>query len=198
MWSNSCTSASSRACRPWLLLSVLLTPLAGLAQQVPDAELRERLRDALAVSDSFSDRYEAQVWLTDMAGRLARQVPDPDERLEILVHVHREAKRAQLPPEMVLAVIDVESNFQRYAVSVANAQGLMQVMRFWLDELDMEGHDLFDIEKNLRMGCTILRYYYEMEKGDWVRALGRYNGSLGRMEYPNLVFDRLYNRWYLH
>lgn len=200
MWWHSCTTDRwwpERDACAWLLALLLLAPAAA-AQQEPDPELRERLRMALATSDSFADRFDAQVWLTDMATRLARQVPDPDERIDILVHAHREATRANLPPEMVLAVIDVESNFQRYAVSVANAQGLMQVMRFWLDELDMEGHELFDIEKNLRMGCTILRYYYDLEKGDWSRALGRYNGSLGRMEYPNKVFERLQRRWYPH
>jgi soluble lytic murein transglycosylase-like protein len=118
--------------------------------------LRLRLEAALAEPVSFEDRYDAEVWLTDMAGRLARRVPDPHERIEILQAVHREAVRAKLPPEMVLAVIDVESGFQRYAVSQANAQGLMQVMRFWLKELDMPGHALLDIQDNVRMGCIIL------------------------------------------
>ena len=184
-----------------MMLALLIVGLPGAlpasaASQERDPALRQRLQAALAEPVSFADRYEAEVWLTDMAGRLARKVPDPDERIEILEAVHREATRAQLPPEMVLAVIDVESGFQRYAVSRANAQGLMQIMRFWLKELDMPGHALLDIQDNIRMGCTILRYYYDMENGNWNRALARYNGSLGSQKYPNLVFDRLRSRWY--
>ncbi len=184
----------------WHMLLVLVVlchaPALHAATQERDDALREKLRTAIGSADSFDDRFDAEVWLTDMSARLARKVPDPDERLEILTTAHREAKRAGLPPEMVLAVIDVESGFQRYAVSRANAQGLMQIMRFWLDELGMPGHALFDIRQNIRMGCTILRHYYDMENGNWTRALGRYNGSLGSGTYPNLVFERLQRRWY--
>lgn len=171
-------------------------PSAAQPVQWEDPALRARLEAAIAESTSFADRFDAEVWLEDMSRRLAGRVQDPAERLEILRHAHAEATRAGLPPEMVLAVIDVESGFQRYAVSRANAQGLMQVMRFWLRELGMEGSALFDIQQNLRMGCTILRYYYDLEKGDWTRALARYNGSLGSRRYPNLVFERLRTRWY--
>jgi soluble lytic murein transglycosylase-like protein len=210
-WWNSCAAGGAERTRPGtrttrlsaallpgalLALGLLVTLPASAASQERDPALRQRLQAALAEPVSFADRYEAEVWLTDMAGRLARKVPDPDERIEILEAVHREATRAQLPPEMVLAVIDVESGFQRYAVSRANAQGLMQIMRFWLKELGMPGHALLDIQDNIRMGCTILRYYYDMENGNWNRALARYNGSLGSQKYPNLVFDRLQSRWY--
>jgi soluble lytic murein transglycosylase-like protein len=210
-WWNSCAAGGTERTRPGtrttrlsaallpgalLALGLLATLPASAASQERDPALRQRLQAALAEPVSFADRYEAEVWLTDMAGRLARKVPDPDERIEILEAVHREATRAQLPPEMVLAVIDVESGFQRYAVSRANAQGLMQIMRFWLKELGMPGHALLDIQDNIRMGCTILRYYYDMENGNWNRALARYNGSLGSQKYPNLVFDRLQSRWY--
>ena len=166
------------------------------ASQVPDPALRERLRAAMTESTSFPDRFDAQVWLTDMALRLGRQVRDPDEKILILKQVHWEAKRVGLPPEMILAVIDIESAFDAYAVSIAGAQGLMQVMPFWLDEIGRPGDRLVDIETNLRMGCTILRYYYDMEKGDWIRALGRYNGSLGSRKYPEKVLSRLSSRWY--
>lgn len=206
MWWNSCAARGPAPFRPsglpagTRLLVVALLALAGLparaAFQEDDPVLRERLRSVLAQADSFNDRFDAEVWLTDMSRRLARKVPDPEERLRILVSAHREARRAGLPPEMVLAVIDVESGFQPYAVSRANAQGLMQVMRFWLDELGMPGHALFDVEQNIRMGCTILRYYYDMEHGDWSRALARYNGSLGKPDYPQLVFERLRTRWF--
>jgi soluble lytic murein transglycosylase-like protein len=179
------------------MLVAALAPLcATAAGPHRDPVLREKLQAALEEPLAFEDRYEAEVWLTDMAGRLARNVPDPAERLEILTTVHREANRAGLPPEMILAVIDVESGFQRYAVSRANAQGLMQIMRFWLTELDMPGYALLDVQDNVRMGCTILRHYYDAEKGNWTRALARYNGSLGRREYPDLVFERLRTRWF--
>lgn len=166
------------------------------AAATADPVLREKLKAALDQPLAFEDRFEAEVWLTDMAGRLAPKVPDPGERLEILTAVHREASRVGLPPEMILAVIDVESGFQRYAVSRANAQGLMQVMRFWLAELGMPGHALLDVQENVRMGCTILRHYYDLEKGNWTRALARYNGSLGSRAYPDRVFERLRSRWF--
>lgn len=172
--------------------------LAAGAQSAepPDPALRERLREAMNDSTSFPDRFDAQVWLTDMAMRLGNQVEEPEERVFILQHVHWEATRVGLPPEMVLAVIDVESAFDAYAISVAGAQGLMQVMPFWLDEIGHPGDRLVDIKTNLRMGCTILKYYYDMENGDWWRALGRYNGSLGRREYPEKVLGRLSARWF--
>jgi len=180
--------------RPLLALGLLLAAGSALAGQIPTPELRARVRAVLEQADSFEDRFDAQVWLTDMAGRLGSQVEDPGTRLEILKLAHREARRANLPPEMVLAVIDVESAFNPYAVSSAGAQGLMQVMPFWRKEL---GHRrLVDIGDNLLMGCTILRYYYDMEKGDWNRALARYNGSLGRPDYPQKVLDRLSRRWF--
>ncbi|GIK34274.1 MAG: hypothetical protein AMXMBFR45_14640 [Gammaproteobacteria bacterium] len=187
-------TAEPRAWRRWLALVLLLAAGTAGAGQVPTPELRARVRAVLEQADSFEDRFDAQVWLTDMASRLGNQVPDPATRIEILKAAHREASRARLPPEMVLAVIDVESAFNPYAVSSAGAQGLMQVMPFWRKEL---GHRrLVDIGDNLLMGCTILRYYYDMEKGDWNRALARYNGSLGRPDYPQKVLDRLSRRWF--
>ena len=179
----------------WLTLAAA-APSASAAVEDHDPVLREKLQAALQEPLAFKDRFDAQVWLTDMAGRLSRKVPDPGERLEILTTVHREAARVGLPPEMILAVIDVESGFQRYAVSQTNAQGLMQIMRFWLTELGMPGYALLDVQQNVRMGCTILRYYYDQEHGNWMRALARYNGSLGSREYPDLVFERLRTRWF--
>lgn len=182
------------AARTLLLLALLLAAGASGGGQQPTPELRERVRAALASADSFEDRFEADVWLMDMANRLGRQVPDPDLRIRILKTVHREARRADLPAEMVLAVIDIESAFDPYAVSSAGAQGLMQVMPFWREEL---GHRrLTDVEANILMGCTILRAYYEKSQGDWMEALARYNGSLGRRDYPQKVLDRLSRRWY--
>ncbi|MEO7387395.1 MAG: lytic transglycosylase domain-containing protein [Gammaproteobacteria bacterium] len=181
-----------------LLAGILATfPTTLVAASVDrDPVLRAKLKAALEEPLAFEDRFEAEVWLTDMANRLARSVPDADERLEILTTVHREASRVGLPPEMILAVIDVESGFQRFAVSRANAQGLMQIMRFWLTELEMPGYALLDVRENVRMGCTILRHYYDLENGNWSRALARYNGSLGSRAYPDKVFERLSTRWF--
>ncbi len=173
-----------------------MTVAPALAQQQPDPELRAALKAAANSTESFEDRFDAEVWLTDMSRRLARQVKDPDERIEILTLVHVEATRAELPPELVLAVIEVESNFDRYAISVAGALGLMQVMPFWLDEIGRPDDNLLHIDTNLRYGCTILKYYLDKEKGDLRRALGRYNGSLGKRKYPNKVIDKLTRKWF--
>ncbi|MGI9330268.1 MAG: lytic transglycosylase domain-containing protein [Gammaproteobacteria bacterium] len=182
----------------WLAATLLIAVAAPLAaaQEKVDSALRDRLRAAMTDSASFPDRFDAQVWLTDMAIRLGNQVKDPAERVYILKRVHWEATRVELPPEMILAVIDIESAFDAYAVSVAGAQGLMQVMPFWLNEIGLPNDRLVNIDTNLRMGCTILKYYYDMEKGDWIRALGRYNGSLGSRKYPEKVLERLRSRWF--
>jgi soluble lytic murein transglycosylase-like protein len=166
------------------------------ARSGADPELREILVDAVADADSFEDRFAAEVWLTDMSQRLARQVPNLDERLEILKIVHHEATRSDVAPELVLAVIDVESNFDRYAISSASALGLMQVMPFWVKEVGREDkNELFDMRFNILLGCKILKYYLDMEKGDLVRGLGRYNGSLGKRWYADRVIDRLRSKW---
>lgn len=178
------------------LLLALFSPLPAAAEQVPDTELREVLREAASAADSFGDRFDAEVWLTDMSARLARQVRDPDERIELLTRVHYEALRVDLAPELVLAVIEVESNFDRYAVSVAGALGLMQVMPFWRNEIGRPDDNLIRLQTNLRYGCTILKFYLDKEKGDLRRALGRYNGSLGQRKYPNKVIDKLSQKWY--
>jgi soluble lytic murein transglycosylase-like protein len=178
------------------MLLALLVPAQVVAEQIPDPELRQVLLAAASAADSFGDRFDAEVWLTDMSSRLARQVRDPDERVEILTRVHYEASRAELPPELVLAVIEVESNFDRYAISVAGALGLMQVMPFWREEIGRPDDNLIRLDTNLRYGCTILRFYLDKEKGDLRRALSRYNGSLGRRKYPNKVIDKLSRKWY--
>ena len=178
------------------ILTALLVPGISFAEQGPDPELREVLRTAANAADSFPDRYDAEVWLTDMSRRLHRQIQDPDERINILLRVHFEATRAGLQPELVLAVIEVESNFDRYAVSVAGALGLMQVMPFWLAEIGRQDDNLLHIDTNLRYGCAILKFYLDKENGDLRRALGRYNGSLGRRKYPNKVIDKLSTKWF--
>ena len=132
----------------------------------------------------------------DMSQRLERRVPDSEARLELLKHIHYEASQVDIPPEMVLAVIEVESNFNQWAISVVGAQGYMQIMPFWLKEIGREGDSLFSMKTNLRFGCTILKHYLDREKGNWTRALARYNGSLGRFKYPNKVFKKLKQNWF--
>ncbi len=178
-----------------IVLILLLFAAPGFAE-TRDPELVAALRAAVNESDSFEDRFDAEVWLLDMSTRLERYVRDPEERLYILRLVHAEARRAGLEPELVLAVIDVESAFDRYAVSVAGALGLMQIMPFWMDEIGRPGDNLLHINTNLRYGCTILKYYLDKENGDLRRALGRYNGSLGKRKYPNKVIDRLTRKWF--
>lgn len=177
-----------------LVASVAATTLA--AEPQADPELREALRAAANDTASFTDRFEAEVWLTDMSRRLERQVSDPAERIEILKLVHLEASRVELPPELILAVIETESNFDHYAISVAGAIGLMQIMPFWLDEIGRPDDNLLHVDTNLRYGCTILRFYLNKENGDLRRALGRYNGSLGSRKYPNKVIDKLSKKWF--
>jgi soluble lytic murein transglycosylase-like protein len=190
--------------RTVLLLSALLGGLifvhpsitTAATSERPDEEMRITLIKAIESSDSFKDRFDAEVWLTDMSQRLEPRVKDPGERLTILKTVHYEAQRAELDPELVLAVIDVESRYDRFAISSAGAQGLMQIMPFWLDEIGRPEDNLFAISTNIRLGCTILKYYLNMEKGNLARALARYNGSLGKFWYPKLVFNALSSRWY--
>jgi len=174
---------------------VLLAPAAA-AQAQPDPELRRLLRQAIETDSGFEDRFDAQVWLLDMAQRLEPFVAEPTTRIEMLKRIHYEARRANLEPELVLAVIEVESRFDEYAISVSGARGLMQVMPFWLDEINLSDKNLFRIPTNLRMGCTILRYYMDMEPHDLGRALARYNGSLGSTVYPNKVIDALHSNWF--
>ena len=178
-----------------LLLLILSATHVVHAQDSTDPELRELLKKAITESDSFTDRFEAEVWLTDMSNRLKKKVPDHKKRIRLLKNIHFEARRAKLHPELVLAVIDVESNFNPFAISRAGAMGLMQVMPFWLKEIGRPGDNLFRTHTNLRMGCTILKYYLDKEKGNLTRALMRYNGSLGSYRYTKKVFNALDFRW---
>lgn len=179
------------------LICVLLsiTQVNATPNARPDNELRQLLTKAINDSRSFNDRFDAEVWLVDMSARLAPRVPDAGKRIAMLKQIHYEAIRAGLHPELVLAVIDVESNFNRYAISRTGAMGLMQIMPFWLHEIGKPGDNLFDLKTNLRLGCTILRYYLDEEKGDLTRALARYNGSLGNYRYSKKVYYALDNRW---
>jgi len=158
-------------------------PLAASVQ----AALHKSISDHVAPFLAFETEIEARRWLAAMSRRLAARMPDRLQREEFLVTVHYEAKRAGLDPQLVLGLIQVESNFRKYAVSHAGARGYMQVMPFWIKVIGDREHNLFHLRINLRYGCVILRHYLDIEKGDLYRALGRYNGSLGKAEYPNLV-----------
>ncbi|MCC6302496.1 MAG: lytic transglycosylase domain-containing protein [Gammaproteobacteria bacterium] len=183
-----------------LLASALLvtTARAAVIEQRDDPQLRTALLTAIQDNNSFEDRFEAEVWLMDMSNRLRKRMPDAQERIELLKMIHFEAARVDVPPELVLAVIEVESNFDRWAVSSAGAQGFMQVMPFWLAELGRPDDSLQQPHINLRLGCTILRYYLDRERGDLRRALARYNGSplIHMNSYPQRVLDALRIRWY--
>jgi soluble lytic murein transglycosylase-like protein len=180
-----------------VVTSVAVSSVAVAATiEKPDEQLRDLLVKTIGEADSFEDRFDAEVWLMDMSTRLKSRMPDDRKRLELLKNIHYEANKVGLAPELVLAVINVESNFNRWAISSAGAQGLMQIMPFWLKEIPQAGDNLFNARTNLRFGCTILKHYLQREKGDFQRALARYNGSLGKVWYPNRVFDTLRKRWF--
>lgn len=174
------------------------TALANMSAVKVDSELRDALRNAVNDATSFEDEFAAQVWLVDMSARLKRYMKNDKKRLEFLRMVHQEATRADLSPELVLSVIHVESAFQRFALSVVGAQGYMQVMPFWKKEIGREDDNLMKTRTNLRYGCTILKHYLKREKGDWIRALARYNGSLGRTKYPEKVMLFWEKYWFVN
>jgi len=167
-------------------------PLSASVQAV----LHKAISDYAAPYLAFATEAEARRWLAAMSKRLARRIPDRATREEFLVTVHYEAKRAGLDPQLVLALIQVESNFRKYAVSPAGARGYMQVMPFWIRLIGNGEHSLFHLRTNLRYGSVILRHYLDRENGDLYRALGRYNGSLGRPEYPNMVVRAWHRDWH--
>ena len=181
---------------------VLVSLPARAGNQVEEA-LASNVQNSLhrSVSDYpaprlvFPTDVEGWAWLADMSSRLASKIPDWPTRRDFLITVQYEATRAGLDPQLVLGLIQHESNFRKYAVSSAGARGFMQVMPFWVRQIGNSGHDLFTLRTNLRYGCTILRYYLEIEQGDLYRALGRYNGSLGRGEYPNAVLASMNRYW---
>ena len=143
----------------------------------------------------FDRATDAQSWLNEMSARLTRFIDNELYRRRLLTMIQYEATRADLNPQMVLGLIEVESAFRQYAVSNVGAKGLMQVMPFWQRYIGNESHNLFDIRTNLRYGCTILRHYSNLENGNLHRALARYNGSLGSNRYPNAVIGAWLNRW---
>ena len=186
-----------------LLLPLLFMPalaLGGEQKYEPLADsVRQRLSrmvaDRAPASMHFRQPSDGQRWLSEMDRRLEKRIPDRQQRLELLRTVQYEATRARLDPQLVLGVIEVESGFRKYAVSRAGARGYMQVMPFWVKLIGQPSHNLFHLRTNLAYGCAVLRHYLDVEKGDYFRALGRYNGSLGKPEYPDLVLAAWRGRW---
>ncbi len=171
-------------------------PIQALPQQ--DPQLRGVVQAAIQQAQCFTDRFDSAVWYTLMEPKLRRLVPDPQERLQILQTVYCETHRpgaSPLPPGLVMAMLEVESRFDRWAVSSAGAVGLMQVMPFWPEQLGMRRYQLVKVVPNIHMGCAILRYYMQAEHRDIRRALERYNGSYGRRNYPDLVIRRWTTYW---
>ncbi|MCC7464104.1 MAG: lytic transglycosylase domain-containing protein [Gammaproteobacteria bacterium] len=207
-WRSSARAWRAEGARQHRVHAVLLAALAAVtAAAAPagpavdaqrDPELGAVVQAAIEQAECFADQYESAVWYKLMEPRLRRYVPDRDERLTILRTVYCETHRDEvtpLPAGLVLAVLDVESRFNRWAVSSAGAVGLMQVMPFWPEKLGMRRHQLTAIEPNIRMGCAILRFYLERERHDLRRALARYNGSVGTRTYADLVVVRWTSAW---
>ncbi len=183
------------------LCCVLASPAFSGAQKEENlsqsvrAALQKAVADVAVTHTAFSSKLEEEAWLQQMSRKLARFVPDEEERIELLTTIHWEASRAGLDPQLVLGLIQVESGFHKYATSVVGARGYMQVMPFWTRQIGSREHNLFQLRTNLRYGCVILRHYIDIEKGDLFRALGRYNGSLGQPEYPNMVVGAWKRNW---
>ena len=193
--------------RAGALVAVLAAALAAPSIARAGAQVYEPLAESVrgrmsaAIADksvpelAFGDREAGHRWIFEMSRRLEKRIADRKQRLELLRTVHFEALRAGLDPQLVLGVIEVESNFRKYAVSRAGARGYMQVMPFWTRLIGAREHNLFHLRTNLRYGCLILRHYLDLEKGDYFRALGRYNGSLGKADYPRAVLAAWKVRW---
>jgi soluble lytic murein transglycosylase-like protein len=173
--------------------------LAGAQQyEVLSASVRASLANAVNDRASVDMKdLDTRAWVRAMTRRVAARFPDEDSARQFLALVRYESMRAGLDPHLVLAVIDIESKFRKYAVSKAGARGLMQVMPFWVKEIGEPSHNLFQERMNLRYGCTILRHYLDRENGNLSKALGRYNGSLGQPQYPTAVLRAWKDRWAL-
>lgn len=188
----------------WILAAIMLLSSAnvwaGGQKEEPlsnsvRAMMQKSISDNAAPRLMFVNDPEGMRWLQDMSRRLEKRMPDPVMREDFLRTVHYEATRAGLDPQLVLGLIQVESGFKKYAVSSVGARGFMQVMPFWVRSIGNADHNLFHLRLNLRYGCTILRHYLDIERGDLYRALGRYNGSLGQPQYPNLVVGAWRKHW---
>ncbi|MEQ1598348.1 MAG: lytic transglycosylase domain-containing protein [Methylotenera sp.] len=183
-----------------LLISATSICQAGNQREEPlsnsvRAMMQKSVSDLASPKLVFGSEIEGRAWMDEMSERLKKRLPNQTYREEFLRSVHYEATRAGLDPQMVLGLIHVESGFKKYAVSSVGARGYMQVMPFWVKSIGTSDQNLFNMRLNLRYGCTILRHYIDIEKGDLYRALGRYNGSLGKPQYPNLVLGAWRKSW---
>ncbi|UJP04396.1 MAG: lytic transglycosylase domain-containing protein [Nitrosomonas sp.] len=186
------------------LFLLLLFPLSVSANNYSEEQLitstqtyaLQELSDQAVSYVEYAAIADNIAWLINMSERLKKYKPDRIEREEFLRTVYYEATRAGLDPQLILSIIQVESGFKKYAVSHAGARGYMQIMPFWIDAIGQREHNLFHLRVNLRYGCTILRHYLDKEKGDYFRALARYNGSLGVATYPQLVFNKWQTMWH--
>lgn len=183
-----------------LLLLFAANVLAGSQIEEPlsnsvKAQMQKSISDSAAPRLAFTSKIEGNLWLAEMSGRLKKRIPDQRMREDFLRTVNYEATRAGLDPQLVLGLIQAESGFKKYAVSSVGARGFMQVMPFWVRSIGARDHNLFHLRLNLRYGCTILRHYIDIERGDLYRALGRYNGSLGQPQYPNQVLGAWRKYW---
>jgi soluble lytic murein transglycosylase-like protein len=185
-----------RLARRRLVIALVTVAFAVPAWAQPaDPVLIEKLATSLAAAHDAPDRYDAEVWLRASEQRLTRYLKDHEQRLEILQLVYRESVVHGLDADLVLAVMQVESAFDRFAISRVGAQGLMQVMPFWRDEIGRPQDNLTEVETNIRYGTTILAHYLDVSKGDLVDALARYNGSRGKLNYPELVVSAWRRVW---
>lgn len=180
-----------------LFVATLAINTPAVAQKLipPSPELIALVQKAAADHTGFKDKYDAQVWLMTMSNRLAPTIPNLKKRMALLELIHAEATRAEVSPELVLSIINVESNFNRFAVSEAGAQGLMQIMPFWLKLSGQPDGNLFHENTNLRLGCTILKYYLKRSHGDIREALQRYNGATVGIDYSDRVLRALSTKW---
>lgn len=198
----------ARPLRWWHTLAlaggVLCAPFGFAGNQKEEAladgvrlALSNAIHDARPPKPVAADKQQFEIWHAAMSERLKRKLPDELTRREFLETAWYEARRAGLDPSLVLGLIQVESAYRKYAVSIVGARGYMQVMPFWTNVIgDRDRSKLFNMQTNLRYGCSILRMYIDMEQGNLYLALGRYNGSRGRPEYPNAVLAA-WNKWKL-
>ncbi|MEI8361704.1 MAG: lytic transglycosylase domain-containing protein [Betaproteobacteria bacterium] len=186
----------------FFLLGTLVSSMSFAGSQAEEplsnsvkAMMQRSISDKAVPKLMFATPEEGHAWLDEMSQRLKKRIPDDVYREDLLRTVHYEATRAGLDPQMVLGLIQVESGFKKYALSSVGARGFMQVMPFWARSIGAGDHNLFLLRTNLRYGCTILRHYIDIEHGDLYRALGRYNGSLGQPQYPNLILGAWRKNW---
>jgi len=184
--------------RAGLAAALLAAALPALAGAQKEEQLSQSVVSGLAkaiadapVPANYASRPDVARWIGEMSRRIAHKVDTDRERTDLLATTHYESLRAGLDPQVVLAVMYHESGFKKYAFSSAQARGYMQVMPFWVKQIGSPDQNLFNLRTNLRYGTVILRHYLDLENGDYYRALGRYNGSLGQPEYPSAVLAAL-------